>query len=132
MPLRALLLFVLLLPAVLLPTGVRAWLCECRGPLFGISAQSCCDEASEGARVPGQPSAVADESDCTCCSRVELPRSTTPTVKAEAAPEVPSLAHAPTSIAFELARPRGCGGVTVAMRADARAAPPRSAIPLRL
>ncbi|TAJ23454.1 MAG: hypothetical protein EPO68_03150 [Planctomycetota bacterium] len=132
MPLRALLLFVLLLPAVLLPTGVRAWLCECRGPLAGISAQSCCDEADGGARDGAEPIATAEHDDCACCERVELPRSTTPTVKAEPAPEVPSLAHAPTAVAFELVHAPTPRGLDAALRPSRRAAPPRAAIPLRL
>jgi hypothetical protein len=132
MPQRALLLFVLLLPAILLPTGVRAWLCECRGPLGGISAQSCCDDATDDAREGGSPIATTEDGGCACCARVELPRSTTPTVKADPAPEVPSLAQAPTALAFGLARLPALAGHAVAARFAPRAAPPRSAIPLRL
>lgn len=127
MPWRALLLFVLLLP-----TGVRAWLCDCRGPLAGVAAQSCCDELSEDARRGGEAIATTDESDRACCDRVELPRSTTPTVKADAAPEVPSLAHAPTAIAFQLVHADLRGRRADAARPAPRAGPPHVPIPLRL
>jgi hypothetical protein len=132
MSFRALLLFLLMLPAVLLPTGARAWLCSCEGWVSGWSAQSCCAEASDESNRPENPLVRAEPSECDCCAKLEVPAQRTPSPKLPQAPEVPDVYPAVVAFAFA-SEPLRFGGLASRVHAAApRASPPRAPTPLRL
>ncbi|MBM3975553.1 MAG: hypothetical protein FJ299_01010 [Planctomycetes bacterium] len=133
MTVRAWLLFVLLLPALLVPTGARAWLCGCAGTVGAVDAcaeavEVCCDERD--ADDSSGPSVQAP--DCGCCEQLEIPRSNSPGTKAPDSLKVPDLVPVQGAVAFDLTCARSRANLSLAAPQAPRASPPGAALPLRI
>jgi hypothetical protein len=133
MTVRAWLLFALLLPALLVPTGARAWLCGCAGVVGAVDAcaeavEVCCVERDAG--DASEPTVQAP--DCGCCEQLEIPRSSSPGAKAPDSLKVPDLAPVQGAVAFDLTCARMQASGSLAAPRAPRASPPRAALPLRI
>lgn len=129
MSLRAVLLLVLLAPALMLPGGGRLSLCICMGWSQAFAEMDCCAQAPPREATPQQP-ALEPAQDCADCRELALPERLASALLTQAAVALPSLAPVdPNFLSWAAPAPRA--GALAVVRATA-SGPPRAAAPLPL
>src|SRR5262249_19004004 len=130
------LVMLVLLPALLLPGGLRFCVCLMGGPLGVFGQKSCCTEACSGTALPtrGAPAVSAPDAPCADCHSISLARVESPRPEKQTTAQAELCAAALLPVAPSLSRLLLAPAPTRAAVGRASHAPPesRAPVPLRI